>query len=194
MSGRIENLKKSFGAKVLFDGLSHRFSKGRIYALIGNSGTGKTTLLRMISGLDTSYDGEIDGFGTVSYSFQEYRLFENLNALQNVYELAFPKKTERALEESRKALLSLGFSEDELTLLPRELSGGMKQRVSLCRSLLYSADTYLFDEPFKELDSTLIGILKQELLSLASEHTVILSVHSQDECMGLPAEFIKIGE
>ena len=81
----LKNVTKSFGEKQIFKDFSHSFNTG-IYIIKGTSGIGKTTLLRMISGLDTNFDGEISGGGiqNVSLSFQEYRLFEHLNAIENV--------------------------------------------------------------------------------------------------------------
>ena len=86
MSLVIEGLKKSFGKRILFDELNLSFAKCGLYAILGKSGIGKTTLLRMISGLDTKFQGKIIGGGAknVSYCFQEYRLFPQLNALENV--------------------------------------------------------------------------------------------------------------
>ena len=194
MARQLKNVTKVFGERAVLNSFSYTFENAGLYALVGRSGAGNTTLLRLIAGLDKDFKGTIEGFGTVSYAFQEYRLFDSLNALQNVYELAFSQKTDENVKLAKNLLLSLGFTSKELSLMPRELSGGMKQRVSLCRALLYPADTYLFDEPFKELDPTLVRTVKQKLLELAKEHAVILSVHSDEECELLGATAIKVDE
>ena len=86
MSLELKNLTKSFDGKVLFDGLSYTFDNNGIYALVGRSGVGKTTLLRMIAGLDRDYSGSIvlDDGARVSLAFQEHRLFPQLTALENI--------------------------------------------------------------------------------------------------------------
>jgi ABC-type sugar transport system ATPase subunit len=79
----IKNLTKSFGDKVIFENFNYIFSDNGIYVLVGNSGRGKTTLLRMIAGLDKNFSGEITKV-QAAYAFQEYRLFPALNALENI--------------------------------------------------------------------------------------------------------------
>ena len=83
MSLKIKNLSKSFGRKAIFDNFSFDFCDTGVYIISGERGKGKTTLLRIIAGLDKSYSGEIKGGGieNVSFAFQEYRLFPNLSAI-----------------------------------------------------------------------------------------------------------------
>lgn len=163
MSLKIVNLSKKFGKKTIFDGFSYKFSDFGIYAITGESGRGKTTLLRLISGLDRKFEGEISGgdFDNVSVSFQEYRLFPQLSVIENVTEVSGV-----SVSEAEKLLLRLGFSAEDLKLLPGELSGGMKQRVSLARAFLKKSPILLLDEPTKELDdalkATLYSIIKEE--------------------------------
>ena len=86
MSLVLNNIDKTFGEKVIIKGLSLVFPEKGVFAVVGESGVGKTTLLRLIAGLDTDYSGEITGGGlkNVSFAFQEYRLFPTLSALDNV--------------------------------------------------------------------------------------------------------------
>lgn len=183
MGLRISNLKKSFDGKIIFDGFSYNFSDRGLYAITGRSGIGKTTLLRMISGLDTKYTGTVEGggFKNVSYAFQEYRLFPTLSALDNVILANHDAKNEENTSDAKKLLFSLGFTNEEMQLLPHQLSGGMKQRVSLARAFLKKAPVLLLDEPTKELNAelsdTVINIMKTE----AEKRLVIMVSHNQSD-------------
>ena len=84
MSLIIKNLKKNFGRKIIFDNFSYSFNDTGIYALTGESGIGKTTLLRIIACLDKDFSGSIEAPKKVSVAFQEHRLFPNLSALDNL--------------------------------------------------------------------------------------------------------------
>ena len=125
MSLEIINLYKSFGDKKLFDGFSYSFSDTGIYAVIGESGIGKTTLLRMISGLDTDYAGEIigGGIGRVSFAFQEYRLFPGLSAIENLIFTISDRKDVAVFDKCKKMLLTLGFTDNDINLSYPELIG-----------------------------------------------------------------------
>ncbi len=156
----IKNLYKAFGEKTIFSDFSYEFEDKGIYAIVGESGRGKTTLLRLIAGLDDKYKGEISG-GEVSVCFQEYRLFPALSAQENVTEATGATDT-----EAENMLCRLGFSKEDVNRYPAELSGGMKQRVSLVRAFLKKSPILLLDEPTKELDdalkATLYSIIKEE--------------------------------
>ena len=114
MSIIVKNLRKSFDNKSVFDGFSYVFLEKNIYVIEGESGIGKTTLLRLISGLDTSYEGEISGGGLdrCAFMFQEYRLFPTISALENV--LLSRPTDRRNISEARDLLSSLGFKEEEM--------------------------------------------------------------------------------
>ena len=183
MSLRLVNISKKFDKKIIFDGFSYDFSKTGVYALIGNSGTGKTTLLRIISGLDTNFSGEVidGGIKNTSFAFQEYRLFPQLCALDNAVIANGEPDDTHLVERGKELLLRLGFSESDLTLLPSELSGGMKQRVSLVRAILRDTPVLLLDEPTKELDEEIRASL-YEIIKEESERrlVIIVSHHNED--------------
>ena len=182
MSLSIKGLTKSFGEKTVFKDFSYDFSDIGLYLIRGDSGVGKTTLLRMISGLDSAYSGDISGGGltNVSYAFQEYRLFPTLTALENVM---VSSKTESAAdkESALEYLSRLGFTEADTALLPSELSGGMKQRVSLARAFLSDAKILLLDEPTKELDPTLAAVVLEMISEESKKRLVIMVSHLESD-------------
>ena len=106
MSLSIINLRKTFGKKEIFDAVSYSFADKGIYIIKGDSGIGKTTLLRIIAGFDTKIDGQVigGGFENVSFAFQEYRLFPNLTALQNITEAVWEKPTAECEKEAKTML------------------------------------------------------------------------------------------
>jgi len=193
MSIEIKNLVKSFDGKKIFDGFSYTFPDHGLFSLVGRSGVGKTTLLRLISGLDKDYSGSITSSDArFSFVFQEYRLFPQLTALDNVLFANFDNNTEAERSVCRSMLLDLGFTDEELTLKPDELSGGMKQRVSLARAFVNSASTLLLDEPTKELDEKNAGLIRDIILSQSKNRLVIIVSHDQDEIDYLGAHRIEL--
>ena len=187
----IINLSKKFDKKSTFENFSCSFDDKGIYALSGESGIGKTTLLRIIAGLDKDYRGKVEGggIGKVSYAFQEYRLFPELNALENVFFANSDRKTEA---EAKKMLIRLGFNETDLLLMPNELSGGMKQRVSLARAFLKDSPILLLDEPTKELDPVNIDAVLELIKENAAQRLVIIVSHNEDDLIELNAQIINI--
>lgn len=175
----IKNLYKSFGEKVIFKDFSATFENG-IYIVNGESGIGKTTLLRMIASLDTDYTGEIigGGFDNVSFSFQEYRLFEHLNALENVL-LVLNGQSEGNNEIASHILDSLGITEKDRLLFPCQMSGGMKLRVSIARALCKEAPILLLDEPSRELNIEYVRSLVEILQARAAKQIIIIVTHDQ---------------
>ena len=194
MSLTISSLNKSFAEKTLFRDFSYKFDPTGIYAVCGESGIGKSTLLRMIAGLDTDYTGTIEGGGisAVSVCFQEHRLFPNLTALENVFKV-FAKKPSKEDKDAAKAILSrLKFTELDMHLKPHELSGGMRQRVSFSRAILKESRILILDEATKELDKaladTVLSIIKEE----SKRRLVIIVTHKSDEIDALGARIIDL--
>ena len=168
---------KSFDEKVVLKELSYEFPNIGAYHITGSSGSGKTTLLRIIAGLEKLDTGTLVSDKSLAYAFQEYRLFPWLSALDNVL-LAIPKSpNESDVRRAKSLLIRLGFEESDLSLLPKELSGGMKQRVSLARAFLASANVLLLDEPTKELDARLIQVVYDIITELSSDRLIILTTH-----------------
>ena len=194
MSLKIKNLKKSFDEKAIFDGFSFDFTDRGIYALSGESGVGKTTLLRIIAGLDTDYSGEVTGGGkgAVSIAFQEHRLFPQLSAVQNVVFSISDGKDKAVCEKACQILSRLGFSEADIKLLPDALSGGMKQRVSLARAFIKDTPILLLDEPTKELDTHNATVVREMIREASKTRLIILATHSAEDIEALGAEIISI--
>jgi ABC-type multidrug transport system ATPase subunit len=180
MSLEIHSLNKKFDKKIIFQDFSFKFKKSGLYILTGESGKGKTTLLRIIAGLDNSYTGEVLGNESISYMFQEYRLFPNLSAQDNVLLCSFDDFSNSDKKNTTELLARLGLTDADLTLFPDELSGGMKQRVAFARAILHKSEILLLDEPTKELDSELkerfLEIIKKE----AENRLVIFVTHDTD--------------
>ena len=180
MSLKLNNLTKTFGDKELFSGITKEFPNKGIVAIVGESGVGKTTLLRIIAGLDKDYSGHVEGGGikNTSFAFQEYRLFPNYSAIDNVIFALADKRSDDVVRRARETLISLGFTESDLTKKPRELSGGMKQRVSLARALLRESPVLLLDEPTKELDENNVHlVLERPIRNLLRRKRLLLSLN-----------------
>jgi NitT/TauT family transport system ATP-binding protein len=194
MALRILNINKSFFDKVIFRDFSYTFTETGLYALIGDSGIGKTTLLRLISGLDLDYSGEITGGGpkNVSFAFQEYRLFPQLSALENLTEVVFKNATDQDFETAKHMLLRLGFSEKDINLNPDQLSGGMKQRVSLARAFLKKSSVLILDEPTKELDEELSNTVRGMICEEAKKRLVIVVTHNKKDVYELNPRVIDL--
>ena len=188
----VKNIVKSFGKKTVLNNVSFSVPNAGVYAIVGRSGIGKTTLLRLIAGLDTPDSGSIDAKNVkIAYKFQEPRLIDWLTALDNVAVVIEDKST--AVELARAWLATVDLS-DVALLYPDQLSGGMQQRVALARALAFEGDVLLLDEPFSAVDEE----TKQTLLSLvkqyAQTHAVILVTHDTSEIETLEASVIPLWE
>ena len=194
MSLVLNNIKKRFFDKIIFDGFSYTFSDTGIYAVTGDSGVGKTTLLRMIAGLDNDYDGKIidGGVKNVSFAFQEYRLFPQLSALDNVM-VASSEDNSDTKKEATELLLSLDFDENSINLKPHQLSGGMKQRVNIARAFMKKSSVLIMDEPTKELDRSLRKKLYDMILRESKKRLVIFVSHNIEDIAYLNANTITLG-
>jgi NitT/TauT family transport system ATP-binding protein len=190
----IENLGKTYaGGTVALKGVNLSLHKGEFFTLLGPSGCGKSTLLRLIAGLDRPSAGKIiwqDGAleHETGFVFQEPTLLPWATVFENVYLPFRLRGIARAMARVRiEAMLErLGLS-DFSNAVPRELSGGMKMRVSIARALATGAQLLLMDEPYAALDETTRFKLNDELLELwrATGTTVVFVTHSVFESVYL---------
>lgn len=179
----VSNLLRSYGNRVVIERLNLRIERGEFVALLGESGCGKTTLLRALAGLDSVQGGRIVAPRRPAVVFQEHRLLPWASLWRNVaLGLQMPDARERAAE----ALTEVGLG-DRLDDWPRNLSGGQAQRVALARALVQQPELLLLDEPFAALDA-LTRIRMHELVrELVANHQpgVLLVTHDVDEAIAL---------
>lgn len=190
MSLRLNNVSKKFDGRIILNGFSYTFEEKGLYFVTGESGVGKTTLLRIIADLDHDYEGEVEngGVSNVSFMFQEYRLFPTLNALKNA---SVAEKT-GASDTAKDLLTRLGFNENDLKKKPRELSGGMKQRVAFVRSVIKSSPVLILDEPTKELDADTVKIMLQIIKEEAQKRLVIVVTHDDVSNLADEAKLLRL--
>lgn len=146
---RLENVSKHYGKNVVLCDLSFEINDGERVFVSGASGVGKTTLIRIIAGLE-GCSGDVMVDKKVALMFQESRLFEHLSAIDNVL-CVCEKAGENEKSKAKELLSRLGLS-DDINTPAKELSGGMAQRVSLARTLMSGRDILILDEPFSALD------------------------------------------
>ena len=171
-------VSKAYGEKKIFENLALEFADGEVVCVLGASGVGKTTLLRILAGL-TSYEGEMDGLpACVGYAFQEPRLLPHLTVEQNLV-YAGARNFERVLETTELSAHRRKY--------PRELSGGEKQRLALARAFAADAPLLLLDEPFSSLDTALKIRLWGVFARLWEEKkpTAVVVTHDLEEAWAL---------
>lgn len=190
MSIIITNLCKQFDNNEVLKNVNITLKDNSIYCLMGASGIGKTTLLRILMGLEHADSGSISGIDTKSIScmFQEDRLILNLSAIDNV-RIVLRGKTNR--KEIRNNLLSI-LPDDSLDMPVSSLSGGMKRRVALARALSYPGKFIILDEPFTGLDKdTKLNVIDY-ILKMRNNRTLLIATHGIDDASLLGAEIIKL--
>ena len=176
----VSDITKRFGEKTVLDRFSLEIEKGGIFCLMGASGCGKTTLLRILTGLEQADGGEIKGvdLNRISFVFQEDRLIDHLSALSNAI---LPMKNDAyAKKAGMEALELLGLKGEEKKRA-RDLSGGMARRVSIARAMLADADIVFMDEPFKGLDKDTRAKTISFVKKYAEGKTLIVVTHSSKE-------------
>ena len=173
----IEHLTKQFGEKTLFRDLCLTVDGPAV--LWAPSGWGKTTLLRILMGLDTPTAGRVRGVGRAAAVFQEDRLCPQLTALQNVT-LVLPGSEKQYKEQIEAEFQQLGMDTAALALPAARLSGGQKRRTALLRALWAPSDTLLLDEPFTGMDPDTLAAAAALLRERCGEKPVLLATHDRE--------------
>lgn len=173
----IEHLTKQFGEKTLFRDLCLTVDGPAV--LWAPSGWGKTTLLRILMGLDTPTAGRVRGVGRAAAVFQEDRLCPQLTALQNVT-LVLPGSEKQYKEQIGADFQQLGMGAAALALPAARLSGGQKRRTALLRALWAPSDTLLLDEPFTGMDPDTLAAAAALLRTRCGTEPVLLATHDRE--------------
>ena len=173
----IEHLTKQFGEKTLFRDLCLTVDGPAV--LWAPSGWGKTTLLRILMGLDTPTAGRVRGVGRAAAVFQEDRLCPQLTALQNVT-LVLPGSEKQYKEQIGADFQQLGMDTAALALPAARLSGGQKRRTALLRALWAPSDTLLLDEPFTGMDPDTLAAAAALLRTRCGTKPVLLATHDRE--------------
>lgn len=172
--------------------ISFKVNQGEIVAIVGPSGCGKTTLLNLISGLIKPDDGNILIHGKIGYMFQKDNLFEWRNVYKNItlgLEINKKEINKSKIDEILKKYGLYEFKE----YYPKQLSGGMRQRVALIRTLILNPDILLLDEPFSSLDYQSKIIVQEDIYKIIKESkkTTLIVTHDISEAIAL-ADYVYV--
>lgn len=195
----VKNLTKKFNSKKVLDDMSFSVNDGEFLSILGASGCGKTTLLRILIGIEKPTSGEIikndvditklhPSKREMGIVFQNYALFPNMTVLENVmYALKIKVKNKiKAKEEALTVIEKIGLL-DHINKKPHALSGGQQQRAAIARTLVLNPNIILFDEPMSALDADNRLLLRREFKEIQKKFkiTMIYITHDQEEAFSL---------
>jgi ABC-type Fe3+/spermidine/putrescine transport system ATPase subunit len=195
----VVGVSKFFGKTSVLENITFHVAEGEALVLLGASGSGKTTILRIIAGLEQPYTGKIilhskdvtelpareRGVGVI---FQSYALFPKMTVEKNIgYGLRIRHRPRKEVRQTVNELLELVQLQEHRKKYPSQLSGGQQQRVAIARTLAYKPEVLLFDEPFGALDAQTRGHLRREIRALLKKVNVpaIFITHDQEEALEL---------
>ena len=195
----VVGISKRFGKASVLEDISFDVGEGEVLVLLGASGSGKTTILRVIAGLEMPYTGKVILHGKdvtelparergVGVIFQSYALFPKMTVEKNIgYGLRIRKRKRKEIKQTVNDLLKLVQLEEHRKKYPSQLSGGQQQRVAIARTLAYKPEVLLFDEPFGALDTQTRVHLRREIRALLRKVNVpsIFITHDQEEALEL---------
>ena len=199
IAASVIGLSKRFGKTAVLEDIHFDVAEGEILVLLGASGSGKTTILRIIAGLEQPYTGRVILHGKnvtdlparergVGVIFQSYALFPKMTVEKNIgYGLMIRRRRRREIRETVNELIKLVQLEEHRKKYPSQLSGGQQQRVAIARTLAYKPEVLLFDEPFGALDAQTRVKLRREIRTLLKRVNVpaVFITHDQEEALEL---------
>lgn len=199
----VKNISKIYGNKVILKNINLKINKGEFITIIGSSGCGKTTFLKLINGLIEPDDGKVYVEGNdiskvdkialrrkIGYVIQEIGLFPHMTVRKNISYVPnlIKKEKKDSIENRVKELINkVGLKEEMLDNYPNELSGGQRQRVGIARALAINPNIILMDEPFGAIDEITRKLLQDEILKIYKEYnmTIIFITHDIKEALKL---------
>lgn len=193
----LKNIKKAYDKNVIIDGINLEIKDKEFLVLVGASGCGKSTILRMIAGLEDITDGEIIIGGKkvnkippkdrdIAFVFQSYALYPHMSVYENIaFGLKMRKFSEEVIDKKVKEAAEILNLTDLLERKPRQLSGGQRQRVALGRAIVREPKVFLMDEPLSNLDAKLRVQMRSEIKKLHEKlkTTFIYVTHDQTEAL-----------
>lgn len=199
VAASVIGISKRFGKTSVLENINFDVAEGEALVLLGASGSGKTTILRIIAGLEQPYTGKVMLHGKdvtelparergVGVIFQSYALFPKMTVEKNIsYGLNIRHRKRKEIRETVKDLLALVQLQEHRNKYPSQLSGGQQQRVAIARTLAYDPEVLLFDEPFGALDAQTRSHLRREIRALLRKVNVpaVFITHDQEEALEL---------
>lgn len=199
VAASVVGVSKRFGKTSVLENINFEVAEGETLVLLGASGSGKTTILRIIAGLEHPYTGRVILHGKdvtdlparergVGVIFQSYALFPKMTVEKNIgYGLRIRRRRRKEIRETVNELLGLVRLEEHRRKYPSQLSGGQQQRVAIARTLAYKPEVLLFDEPFGALDAQTRVRLRRDIRALLKKVNVpaIFITHDQEEALEL---------
>lgn len=189
MEIRIQNWNKAFGGQILFQNVNAVFREGERYCLMGASGSGKTTFLRMLAGLERPDEGTCTGLKEkrISMVFQENRLCEQFSALDNI-KMVLKRPDDKFIKRELGLLLPQEYVEQPVS----RFSGGMKRRVAVVRAMLADSELILMDEPFTGLDEEMKKQVMDYIMERQNNRILLLTTHQGEDANYMNASICKI--